>query len=40
MLTHNGLTFGAKDAKADLVFSYYNAIISSAQISVVHRIDL
>jgi hypothetical protein len=38
-LSHNGLTFSAEEAKADLVFSYYNEILGKS-FSRSHRIDL
>lgn len=38
-LSHNGVTFTAEEAKADLVFSYYNDIIGKPLL-LMHRINL
>lgn len=38
-ITHNGQTFNEEEAKADLVFSYYNAILGTPFIRQ-HRINL
>lgn len=38
-LTHNGQTFSEEEAKADIVFSYYNELLGSAFVRQ-HRIDL
>jgi hypothetical protein len=38
-VTHNGQTFSEEEAKADIVFSYYNELLGSAFVRQ-HRIDL
>lgn len=38
-LTHNGETFSEEDAKADIVFDYYNGLLGTA-FTRQHRIDL
>lgn len=38
-VTHNGQTFSEEEAKADIVFSYYNDLLGSAFVRQ-HRIDL
>lgn len=38
-INHNGQTFTEEETKADLVYSYYNALLGSPY-TMMHRIDL